>query len=96
MARPQNSPKGLFRKRQIDVVGSNGDIVALTANSTALLVDKGLRLSGQANAVLTGDSTGVKTNAGLTVGASILTEDSTGLLLGSRYLSTNTTGNSTT
>lgn len=98
MARPQNSPKGLYRKRQIDVVDASGNITALTGNSTGLVLDKGVRLSSQANASLTGNSTGLVVSGGLSLNSSavVITVNSTGYKLGARYISTNTTGNSAT
>ena len=76
MARPQNSPIGLFAKNRIDV-GSQ----QLTYNSTALLFNGGIRLSGQANAIMTGDSTGVVLVGGIKISsARTLTANSTGFV----------------
>lgn len=70
MAHPQNSPRGLFSKKQIDF-GS----FSLAFNSTALILPNSVRIGSK---------------------ATYLSSDSTGVKLGSRYISTNTTGNSTT
>lgn len=45
MPRPQNSPKGLFSKNSFRIVDASGNAITLTANSTALLLDKGIRLN---------------------------------------------------
>jgi nitrous oxidase accessory protein NosD len=54
MPHPQSSPRGYFAKKRIDVGTSQ-----FTFNSTALLLDDGVRLNGQANGLLTANSTGV-------------------------------------
>ena len=61
MAHPQGSFRGLFQKKGL-IVGGDGVIFTdyssstalLDANSTALLVAGGVRVSGQANAMLPG------------------------------------------
>lgn len=67
---PQNSPRGLWAKRQIDF-----GAYSMTFNSTALILPNSVRIGSK---------------------ATYLSSDSTGVKLGSRYISTNTTGNSTT
>ena len=60
MARPQNSPRGLFVKDQINVSSAQ-----ITGNSTGnLLLSGGLQLSDISTAVLTADSTGNDHTAG--------------------------------
>lgn len=54
MAHPQNSPRGLFAKARIDT-GTQ----TLTFNSTALILEGGVRLNDAANGQLTSNSTGV-------------------------------------
>ena len=74
MARPQNSPKGLFSKNRIDV-GAN----QITGNSTALLLSGGVRVSGVQ--MITGNSTAVVFGEGVRVSdAQTLTGNSTGLI----------------
>ena len=119
MAHPQSSPRGYIAKTRIDVGGAQ-----LTVNSTALLLDDGIRLNGQANGLLTSNSTGVNfPGAVFLTGQSAIgkvyanttaillpatgfqmaaltslkvTSNSTGIKIGTRYVSTNTTGNSVT
>lgn len=76
MAHSQNSPRGLFAKRQITLADTSGNSVNLTSNSSGVLLSGGLQVSG--------------------LTAAKITANSTGLLIGSRYISTNTTGNATT
>jgi hypothetical protein len=73
---PQNSPRGLFAKRNVDVISSGGVVTRLSANSSGVTLDRGISVSSQ--------------------GAHVITANSTGLRIGSRYISTNTTGNSAT
>lgn len=54
MAHPQNSFRGLFAKSRIDT-GSQ----TLTFNSTALILEGGVRLNDKANGQITSNSTGV-------------------------------------
>ena len=102
MARAQNSFRGLFAKQRIDVA-SGGSIYAgsyssstslLSADSTGLQVAGGIKVARKANALIDGNSTGLKIVAALVNGTTrILSADSTGILLADRYISTNTTGN---
>lgn len=91
MAHPQSSPRGFEAHKRIDVGASQ-----ITANSTGLVLSAAIFPSGGASKV-TGDSTAVIVNA-LKIGSwsTAITVDSTGVLLGARYISTNTTGNATT
>ena len=94
MARPQNSPRGLFQKERIDV-GSQ----QLTYNSTALLISGGLTAVGAVtlgSTLLSGDATGaiiLDTTAALPGNVSA---DGAGILLVSNSSGTalviNTTG----
>ena len=79
MARPQNAPKGLFVKDQINVGTSE-----LTGNSTGnLLLSGGVQLSGVSTAILTADSTGnVSASAGVKLSGedTLLTANSTAII----------------
>ena len=66
MAHPQNSPRGLFSKKQIDV-----GAFSVTANSTALILPNSVRIGTKAT-YLTSNSTGVK------LGAKYISTNSTG------------------
>ena len=92
MAHPQTTPRGLIAAKRLDIGASN-----VTANSTGLILSAGVKVSNKANAVLTGNSTGLLVSGGLNLSASSVsvTVDSTGYLIGSRYISTNTTNNLT-
>src|SRR3990167_4789094 len=105
MARSQNAPRGLFAKKRIDVIAGGSVYVhdyssstsLLSADSTGLQVAGGIKVSRKANAVITGDSTGLTLVAALFSGTTrALRANSTGLIMNGRYLSTNTTGNNTT
>ncbi len=92
MAHPQSSPRGFIAHKRIDVGSSN-----ITYNSTGVVLSGALYLSGKSTVKLSANSTAVNATA-LSVGslASYITANSTGIKIGSRYISTNTTGNSTT
>jgi len=80
MPHPQNTPRGLFAK----AVQMNLGAQELTANSTALLVSGGVRLSAQANATITGDANGIVLAAGLKLSnAKLIRANSTGYVLAS-------------
>lgn len=97
MPRPQNSPRGLFSKKQITVVPNSGTPTDITANSTGLLLSAGLAVSGQSGQKLTANSTAIILSAArIGTLASYITANSTGIKIGTRYISTNTTGNATT
>jgi len=66
MAHPQNSPRGLFAKKQIDV-----GAFSVTANSTALILPNSVRIGTKAT-YLSSNSTGVK------LGAKYISTNSTG------------------
>jgi len=73
MARPQNSPRGLFAKDRIDVGAQQ-----ITANSTALLLSGGVQIAG-AGGLLSANSTGITLPGTLTLGGAIVGSDSTTL-----------------
>ena len=90
MARAQNSPRGLFAKKRIDV-GAAGSIYAhsyssstslLSADSTGLQVAGGIKVGRVANAAISSDSTGLVTAAAIKVANKAnakITGNSTGL-----------------
>src|SRR3990167_250944 len=102
MARGQNSFRGLFAKQRIDVA-SDGSVYLgsyssatslLSADSTGLQVAGWIKVARKANALIDGNSTGLKIIAALVNGTTrILAANSTGVKMNGRYLSTNTTGN---
>ena len=138
MAHPQSTNRGFIATQRLDVGASqitsnstalvlnNGVKVSnaaggqLTANSTALILPGGVKISNQAKGQLTANSTGViapgsiypsaAAGAGLQanstsiivpavqIGAwsTAITVDTTGILIGSLYISCNSTGNTTT
>lgn len=81
MARPQNSPRGLFQKERIDV-GSQ----QLTYNSTALILNAGIQIAG-AGGLITANSTGlttagtVETGGALTLGGTLIGSDASGAIV---------------
>ena len=76
---------------------SNKSTAVLTGNSTGVKLTGALYLSNKTTAKITGNSTGIIVPA-LKLGtwSTIFTVNTTGIKLGSRYVSTNTTGNSAT
>lgn len=92
MAHPQITPRGMVAHKRVDVGGNQ-----LTDDGTNLILNNGIKISSKTNAVLTGNSTGLAISGGLNLSASSanITVDSTGYLIGSRYISTNTTNNLT-
>ena len=75
---PQNSPRGLFVKQRVGIQSSGGVLAQLTTNSTGLVVDNDLKITG---------------TFGINGTSRVLSANSTGILLGTRYLSTNGTSN---
>lgn len=65
-----------------------------SGNSTGVLLNAGLMLSGKTGVKLTANTTAIIATA-LRLGSTAvtITVNSTGYLIGSRYISTNTTGN---
>ena len=96
MAHPQSSPRGYFAKKRIDI-GSQ----SLTYNSTGAVFGAAIFLSGQTvkgklsanNTAILLPSTGFQMAALTTLK---ITSNSTGILIGSKYISANSTGNTTT
>lgn len=70
----------------------------ITQNSTATLFPKGVAFSGEATDVITQNSTAVNfpSQIRLTGTSRFIVANSTGLMIGARYISTNTTSNLTT
>jgi len=106
-AHPQSSPRGVIGKSAV-YVGAK----AITANSTGLIADGlkvgAVQVTANATAIIvpaltvatkaiTANSTAIILPA-LRIGAlaSYITVNSTGIKIGARYISTNTTGNATT
>lgn len=87
--RPINTPRGIFVKDNIGISANSGNgfyffgysttTVLVSANSTGLTVAGGVKVSGQANATLTGNSTGVVVAGAVRVS-------------NAKYISANTTG----
>lgn len=98
MAHPQNSPRGLFAKRSIILADASGNTVTLTNGASGLLLSGGLALSGEATDIITQNSTAVTFPSQIRLSGTsrFIVANSTGLLIGGRYISTNTTGNLTT
>ena len=58
MARPQNSPRGLFAKEKIYITSAGNTSAQLTADTSGnLKLNVGLLLSGQTSGALTANST---------------------------------------
>jgi len=79
MSHPQNSYRGDFAKERIEVGGASGTSV-LTANTTGLLLSKGLALSGESTDVITQNSTALFLAGGLALSGEatdIITQNST-------------------
>lgn len=92
MAHPQNSPRGLFAKKRIDLGGNE-----VTYNSTAMLLSKALVVNGQTTkGLISANSTALTLPNGVKItGAhanATITANSTGIKVGTKYLSTNSTG----
>lgn len=78
MAHAQNTPRGLFAKAAQINVGAQ----EITANSTALLISGGVRVSAQANAIITGDTNGIVVAGGVKLSnAKLIRANSTGYIL---------------
>lgn len=56
---PQNSPRGLRTFKKVNLVADAGTVTALTANSSGIVLDRGVKVSGVTNGQLTADSTGL-------------------------------------
>lgn len=94
MAHPQNSPRGLFAKARID-----SGAQSVTANSTGLIFGASVFVSNQTTfGKLSANSTALILPNSVRVGTktTYLSSNSTGVKLGSLYISCNSTGNTTT
>jgi len=96
MAKPQNSPRGYFSKKRIDVGATN-----LTANSTGIIFSAAVFVGNQATVgKINANSTAIllpSTGFQMAALTSLkFTSNSTGIRIGTRYISTNTTSNSVT
>lgn len=87
MSRPQNAPKGLFTKKQINVGTQE-----LTYNSTHLILSGGIKLGGAAGGAITANSTGATFAGAVTLGAGLTLNGS--LNLGGTVNGSNSTTNS--
>lgn len=98
MAHPQNSARGYFAKKRIDIQNSTGKIMY---NSTVggPIFSGAIAISGQATfGLLSANSTAMILPNSVRVGTktTYFSSNSTGVKLGTRYISTNTTGNTST
>jgi hypothetical protein len=98
MAHPQSSPRGLFAKKGM-IFGNSTSTV--TANTTGMVVSGALYLSGQgAVGKLSANSTTILLpSTGFQMAALTtlkITSNSTGVKIGAKYISGNSTGNTTT
>lgn len=98
MAHPQNSPRGFFAKARVDFPAAES---SLTYNSTGIIFSGALFVNGEAAVgKITANSTALVFPASGVQMAALtslkITSNSTGIKIGARYISTNTTGNSTT
>lgn len=94
MAHPQSSPRGYFAKSRIDAGAQN-----ITANSTGMIFGGAVFVSNQATfGKLSANSTALVLPNSVRVGTktTYLSSNSTGVKLGSLYISCNSTGNTTT
>lgn len=96
MARSQTSPKSYLACQRLDIRSQ-----VITANSTGVNFSAAIFLTGQATiGKLSANSTAILLPAtGLQFAALTslkVTSNSTGVRIGARYISTNTTGNATT
>jgi hypothetical protein len=94
MAHPQSSPRGYFAKKRITFGNSTSTI---TSNSTGMIASGKLYVSGLTSKGITSNSTAVILDA-LRIGtlASYITANSTGIKIGTKYISCNSTGNNNT
>lgn len=94
MAHPQSSPRGFFAKQRVDTGSTN-----LTYNSTGLVLSGALFVSAQTTyGKLSANSTALILPNSVRVGTktTYFSSNSTGVKLGSLYISCNSTGNTTT
>ena len=86
MARPQNSPRGLFAKEKIYITSAGNTSAQMTADTSGnLKLNAGLLLSGETSDVITQDSTGVLLSAGIALSGQAssraLTQNSTASMI---------------
>lgn len=75
MAHPQNSPRGLFAKNGVYIGAQQ-----LTNDGTNLVLNNGIKVSNQANAAISGNSTGLVIAGGVKLNsARTIQANSTGL-----------------
>ena len=80
MAHEQNSPRGLWAKKRIDIVGSSSDTI--TGNSTGIVLGAGIKISNQANATVTGDASGIVVAGAIKISnKKSISANATGLIL---------------
>jgi len=80
MAHEQNSPRGLWAKKRIDIVGSSSDTI--TGNSTGIVLGAGIKISNQANATITGDASGIVVAGAIKISnKKSISANATGLIL---------------
>jgi predicted alpha/beta superfamily hydrolase len=94
MAHPQNSPRGLLSKNRIES-GSQ----AITSNSTGAIFGASVFVSNQTTfGKLSANSTALILPNSVRIGTktTYLSSNTTGVRLGSLYISCNSTGNTTT
>lgn len=94
MAHPQSSPRGFIAKQRVDAGSTN-----LTYNSTGLVLSGALFVSAQTTlGKLSANSTALILPNSVRVGSktTYFSSNSTGVKLGSLYISCNSTGNTTT
>lgn len=94
MAHPQSSPRGYFAKKRIDVGSQN-----LTYNSTGVIYSGSVFVSNQTTlGKLSANSTALILPNSVRIGtkATYFSSNSTGVKLGSLYISCNSTGNANT
>jgi hypothetical protein len=99
---PKNSARGLSAFYAVDIIQeSTGQKSRIDTNSTALLLSKGVALNGQNTVgLITANSTALLIPAtGIQMAALTtlkITSNSTGIKIGTKYISCNSTGNATT
>ena len=107
MARPTDTPRGLLAKKRFELLTSGGLMFddyststdLLTANSTALKVAGCVVVKGQTTyGLLNANATALILPNSVRIGTktTYLSSNSTGVKLGSLYISCNSTGNTAT
>lgn len=118
MAHPQNSPRGLWSKRAVQIGGqavtgnssgvtfpgyvrtSSKSTGQMSSNSTGALITGALYISAKTTGKISANSTAILVPAtGFQMAALTslkITSNSTGIKIGTKYISCNSTGNATT